>query len=84
MPSRAVRALATRSGREGAHAVALHFMHCNFCPLHTSLGMTPAMAAGVSTRFMEIGDIVDLVEAAAPKPNRPKTYAKRKNSKGLV
>ena len=60
------------------YAVALYVMYYNFCRPHRSLGMlTPAMAAGVSNRFMEVNDIVDLMDAVAPKPNRPKTYRKR-------
>ena len=60
-----------------AHALALHFMHYNFCRLHGSIGMTPAMAAGVTDRIWEVGDIADMVDAAAPKPNRPATYRRR-------
>jgi len=30
------------------HAVALHFMYYNFCRIHQTLGVTPAMEAGVS------------------------------------
>ena len=66
-----------------AHSVALHFMHFmhyNFCRKHRSLGMTPAMAAGVLNRPVTIENIVDMVAVAEPKPNRPKTYKKR-NSK---
>ena len=59
------------------HAIALHFMYYNFCRLHSSLGTTPAMAAGVTDRLWEMGDIVDLVDAAAPAPNRPASYAKK-------
>ncbi|MCZ0942670.1 MAG: IS1 family transposase [Gammaproteobacteria bacterium] len=62
------------------HALALHFMHYNFCRVHASLKGTPAMAAGVADRMWEIGDIVAMVEAAMPKPNRPATYRKRGNS----
>lgn len=60
-----------------AHAVALHYMHYNFCRLHQTLRVTPAMAAGVTDRLWEIADIVALVEESAPKPNRPATYKKR-------
>ena len=60
-----------------SHSVALHFMYYNFCRIHQTLRVTPAMEAGVTRRLWEIGDIVDLVEAAAPKPNRPVTYKKR-------
>ncbi len=43
------------------HAVALHFMHYNFCRIHQSLRITPAMAAGVTNRLWEIEDIVNLL-----------------------
>ena len=59
------------------HAIALYFMHYNFCRLHGSIGTTPAMAAGVTDRIWEAGDIVDMVDAATPKPNRPSTYRRR-------
>ena len=52
-----------------AYAVALHMMYYNFVRIHSTLRMTPAMAAGVSDRLWEIGDIVALVEAKeAEKP----------------
>ena len=60
-----------------AHSVALHFMFYNFCRIHKTLRVTPAMEAGVADRLWEIGDIVDMVETTAPKPNRPATYKKR-------
>ena len=44
-----------------AHAVALHFMYYNFVRIHKTLRVTPAMAAGVTDRLWEIGDVVDLV-----------------------
>ena len=59
------------------HAVALHFMHHNFCRIHQSLRATPAMVAGVVDDIWEVSDIVDLVEWVAPKPKRPATYKKR-------
>ncbi|MBA3526150.1 MAG: helix-turn-helix domain-containing protein [Sphingomonas sp.] len=47
-----------------AHAVALHMMYYNFVRIHQTLRVTPAMAAGVSDRLWEIGDIVSLIEKA--------------------
>ena len=44
------------------HSVALHFMCYNFVRIHASLRCTPAMAAGVSNRLWEIGDIVTVIE----------------------
>lgn len=65
-----------------AYAVALHFMYYNFVRVHKSLRMTPAMAAGVTTKLWEIGDIVDLIEAeedAQPRKRgpykKPKPYS---------
>ena len=43
------------------HAVALHFMHYNFCRIHQSLRITPAMAAGVTDHVWEIEEIVALL-----------------------
>lgn len=50
-----------------AYAVALHMMYCNFVRVHSKLRMSPAMAAGVSTRLWEVADIVVLVEAEEAK-----------------
>ena len=60
-----------------AYAVALHMMYYNFVRIHSTLRMTPAMAAGVSDRLWEIGDIVKLVEDAEPKSGKRGPYKKR-------
>lgn len=61
-----------------AYAVALHMMYYNFVRLHGSLRVTPAMAAGVSDRLWEIGDIVALVEKAESRaPTKRGPYKKR-------
>ena len=44
-----------------AAAVALYYMHYNFCRIHQSLRITPAMAAGVSDHVWELDEIVSLV-----------------------
>ena len=59
-----------------AYAVALHMMYYNFVRLHSKLRMSPAMAAGVTDKLWEIGDIVALVEAADPKPGPRGPYKK--------
>jgi IS1 family transposase len=46
-----------------AHSVALFAMYYNFVRIHQTLRTTPAMAAGVTKRLWEIGDIVDVLEA---------------------
>ncbi len=61
-----------------AYAVALHMMYYNFVRIHSKLRMSPVMAAGVSDRLWEIGDIVALVEATeAEKPRTRGPYKKQ-------
>ena len=45
-----------------AAAIALHFMYYNFVRIHQTLKMTPAMAAGVTTKLWEISEIVEFVK----------------------
>lgn len=60
------------------YAVALHFMYYNFVRIHNTLRMTPAMAASVTDRLWEVGDIVALLDAAeAEKPRKRGSYKKR-------
>jgi hypothetical protein len=61
-----------------AYAVALHMMYYNFVRIHQSLRMTPAMAAGVTDRLWEIGDIVVLVEARDAAPAKRGSYKPRR------
>lgn len=60
-----------------AYAVALHMVYYNFVRIHRSIKVTPAMAAGVSGRLWEIGDIIALVEVADAQPKKRGTYKKR-------
>ena len=62
------------------HMLSLYFVHYNFCRMHKSLRMSPAMAAGVSDTLRDMEWIVSLIDARAPKPNRPATYRKRQIS----
>lgn len=43
------------------HALALHFMYYNFCRVHKTLGMTPAMAAGLADHAWTVAEIVSLL-----------------------
>ncbi len=45
-----------------AHSVALFAMYYNFVRIHKTLRTTPAMAANVTKRLWEVGDIVDVLE----------------------
>ena len=44
------------------YAVALHFMHYNFCRIHQTLRVTPAMEAGIANHVWGIEEIVELLE----------------------
>jgi hypothetical protein len=44
------------------HAVALHFMHYNFCRVHSSLRITPAMEAGVSDHVWSLEEVIALLD----------------------
>ena len=46
-------------------AVAINYFAYNFIKIHRSLRMTPAMAAGVSTRLMDVSDLVNLLIESA-------------------
>ncbi|MDH3524128.1 MAG: IS1 family transposase [Acidobacteriota bacterium] len=46
-----------------AAAIALHFMHYDFCRIHQTLSCTPAMAAGVTERLWKIEDLVALLDS---------------------
>ena len=58
------------------HALALYFAFYNFVKQHSTLRMSPAMAAGIETRLWEMSDIVALIDARAEAPKRPATYRK--------
>jgi Phage integrase, N-terminal SAM-like domain len=44
-----------------AAAVALWFMYYNFCRIHQTLRVTPAMEAGISTHVWRIEELVSLI-----------------------
>jgi hypothetical protein len=60
-----------------AYAVALFSTYHNFIRIHKSLRVTPAMAAGITDRLWEIGDIVALVEAAEVKATERGPYKRK-------
>lgn len=44
------------------YAIALHFVYYNFCRIHKTLRVTPAMEAGLMKNIMSIEDIVRLTD----------------------
>lgn len=66
-----------------ALSVALHYMHYNFCRIHKSLRVTPAMAAGVTDRLWTVADIVAIIEAEEGAPKKRGPYKKKVLDKGV-
>jgi len=44
--------------------VAINYFAYNFIKIHTSLRMSPAMAAGATTRLFDVSDLVALLVEA--------------------
>ena len=42
-------------------AIALHYMHYNFCRIHQSLRVTPAMEAGIANHVRSLEEIIGLL-----------------------
>lgn len=59
------------------HALALYFVFYNFCRIHKSLKVSPAMAAGVSETLWSLEDVVAKIDELAPAPARRGPYKKR-------
>ncbi len=47
------------------HACALHFFHYNFCRIHQTLRVTPAMEAGIADHVWSLEEVVALTDAKA-------------------
>ncbi|MBZ5698738.1 MAG: hypothetical protein LAN18_09345 [Acidobacteriia bacterium] len=46
-------------------AIALHYMHYNFCRIHQTLRVTPAMEAGIADHVWSIEEVVSLLDRSA-------------------
>jgi IS1 family transposase len=62
------------------YMLALYFLHYNFCRIHKTLRVTPAMAAGISDTVRDMDWVVGMIDAVAPKPNRPARYNQAKGT----
>ncbi len=58
------------------HMLSLYFLHYNFCRIHKTLKVSPAMAAGVTDTLRDMEWIVGLIDARAPKPGPRGSYKK--------
>lgn len=48
-------------------SIALHFMQYNFCRVHQTLRVTPAMQAGLTNHIWEISDVIALLDVSEQK-----------------
>ncbi len=52
----------SKKAENHAHMMAIYFMHYNFVRLHQTLKVTPAMAAGITSKLWEMSDMVKVLE----------------------
>jgi len=52
------------------HAVALHYMYYNYCRIHQSLRVTPAMEAGLTDHVWDVEELVALLPKPVVRPSQ--------------
>lgn len=62
------------------HMLSLYFVHYNFCRIHKTLKVTPAMEAGLTKMLHDAEWIIGLMDARAPKPKKRGPYKKRNSN----
>ena len=60
------------------YQIALYFLHYNFCRVHGSINVTPAMQAGLADTIKDVDWIVDLIEENTPPPGPRGPYRPRR------
>jgi hypothetical protein len=60
-------------------AVSLHVAFYNLCRTHEALGMTPAMALGITDRVWSVAELIEAALKAVPTKPTP-TLAQRRKS----
>ena len=60
--------------------VALYTVFYNFCRIHKTLRVTPAMEAGLTDHVLEMTDIVEYMDSITPPPKKRGPYKKREIS----
>lgn len=66
------------------YMLALYFVFYNFCRIHKTLRVTPAMAAGLSDTVHDMDWVVGMMDAVAAKPNRPARYNQAKGTTDVL
>lgn len=62
------------------YALALYFAFYNFCRIHKTLKVTPAMAAGITDKLWTLEDIAERIEARRPQATGKKRGPYRKRA----
>jgi hypothetical protein len=44
-------------------AIALHYMHYNFCRIHQTLRITPAMSAGLTDHVWDVSEMLSIMNS---------------------
>jgi hypothetical protein len=52
-------------------SIAIHYMHYNFCRVHESIRVTPAMEAGIATHVWSVEELIALLDAKETTPAQP-------------
>jgi IS1 family transposase len=52
----------SKKAENHAHMMSIYFMYYNFVRIHQTLRVTPAMAAGVTPKLWELGDMVRVID----------------------
>ena len=58
--------------------MGLYFLHYNFCRLHSTIKVTPAMEAGLTDTVKDVDWILDLIEENTPPPGPRGPYRPRR------
>lgn len=53
------------------HAISLHFMYYNFCRIHKTLRVTPAMEAKIADHVWTLEEVIGLIPVEEPKKRGP-------------
>ena len=61
------------SKKMSKHQAMMHLfaLHYNYCRIHMSLRVTPAMEAGIDDKLHDVGWIVDLIDEITGPPKKP-------------
>lgn len=54
------------------HQIALYFMHYNFCRVHSSLRVTPAMQAGLTDHVWTLAELCAILPQRKPNAHADK------------